>query len=256
MTGNILIIEDEKDLAELLIDYLEPEGFRVRICSDGQSGLEAALEEDWNLILLDLMLPRRDGFSVLRNLREARDIPVLLLTALGSDSDKIRGLGLGADDYITKPFSPAELTARIKSHLNRYNRLTSKSVTPQQAEHHNQSFEDKNSPTDTQTNQPKGLWITDGPIRYSPTAKRVEIRQEEVTLTAKEIELLDLFIQAPDRVFSKDELFDRLWGHNHYGDQSTVTVHIRRLREKIEVDPAHPTKLVTVWGMGYRWQAG
>ncbi|NCN04978.1 MAG: response regulator transcription factor [Spirochaetales bacterium] len=240
MTRRILIIEDEKDLSDLLLDYLQPEGFELKVCADGEAGLTAALEEDWNLILLDLMLPKRDGFSVLRNLREMRDIPVLVLTALGSDGDKIRGLGLGADDYITKPFSPAELTARIKSHLNRYARLTGKHGTSEEASQES----------------PGGLWITDGPIRYNPTAKRVQVNEVDVNLTAKEIELLDLFIHTPDRVYSKEELFDRLWGHNHYGDQSTVTVHIRRLREKIEMNPANPIKLVTVWGMGYRWQAG
>ncbi len=247
MNQRILIIEDEKDLAELLMDYLKPDGFEIRVCTNGEEGLQAALEEHWHLILLDVMLPGQDGFSVLRNLRQARDIPVLLLTALGSDSDKIRGLGLGADDYITKPFSPAELTARIKSHLNRYTRLTGKRQDQDQEDDQNHT---------QQTRKSDGAWITDGPVRFNPVAKRVQIRGDEVNLTAKEIELLDLFIHSPDRVYSKEELFDRLWGHNHYGDQSTVTVHIRRLREKIERDPASPAKLVTVWGMGYRWQTG
>jgi len=178
------------------------------------------------------MLPLIDGFEVCRAIRARRDLPVLMLTALREDSDKIRGLGLGADDYVTKPFSPAELVARVRSHLVRYDRLTG----------HEEGAPER--------------WIRDGRMAVNQASRRVRKDDDEVSLTAKEFELLLLFMRNPDRVFAKEEIYERLWGDEHYGDPSTVTVHIRRLREKIEDDPSAPRRIETVWGMGYRWSAG
>ncbi len=230
MSKRILIIEDETALASLLSDYLAADGFSVEARPDGPSGLEAARTGGFDLVLLDLMLPGMDGFEVCRRLRQDADMPVLILSARREDGDKIRGLGLGADDYVVKPFSPAELVARVKSHLARYDRLTGRARADR--------------------------WITDGTLQVNVEARRVRKGAEEVTLTAKEFDLLLLFIRNPDRAFTRDEIYSRIWGDDLYVDPSNIAVHIRRLREKIEDDPSHPRHVETVWGVGYRWKPG
>ena len=222
----ILIIEDDQSIAELERDYLEAEGFESEIIQNGTEGLHHALNNKYNLIILDLMLPDMDGFSICRNLRKESDIPILMITARKEDVDKIRGLGLGADDYITKPFSPGELVARVKSHLNRYERLTG-------SEKKNQSV------------AYRGLKIV---YDY----RQVILNEKEVNLTSKEFDILYLMISNPNKVYTKEEIFEKVWGET-YGDISTITVHIRKLREKIEYDPSNPQYIETIWGVGYRF---
>jgi DNA-binding response OmpR family regulator len=228
----ILVIEDDKSIAELERDYLEISSFKVRIESDGESGLAAALTEDFDLILLDLMLPKIDGFEVCRQLRAQKDVPILMVTARKEDIDKIRGLGIGADDYIVKPFSPAELVARVNSHLSRYDRLTKKE----------ENGEGRNTEIKIRS------------LRILPEAWRVFIDDKEVKLTNKEFELLLFLAIHPNIVFTKDKLFDRIWGMDSLGDAATVTVHINRIREKIEEDSSNPQYIETVWGAGYRFR--
>lgn len=223
----ILIIEDDTAIAEIERDYLELDGFSVEIAADGNTGLERGLSGDFDLILLDLMLPGMDGFSICRRLRETLDVPILMVTARQEDIDKIRGLGLGADDYIEKPFSPSVLVARVKAHLARYRRLT-------KAEH-------------------KGSEIQIGGIRLNEETHRVYVEGEEVELTHKEYELLLFFMLNVDVVFSREQLYERIWGWDAMGDSATVAVHINRLRKKIEKDPANPRYIVSVWGAGYRF---
>ena len=230
MQKRILIIEDEKALASLLSDYLVADGFAVETRADGPSGLHAALSGSHDLVLLDLMLPGMDGFEVCRKLRAETDVPVLILSARREDGDKIRGLGLGADDYVVKPFSPAELVARVKSHLARYERLTGRPRADR--------------------------WLTDGGLEVNVEARRVRRNEDELALTAKEFDLLLLFIRNPDRAFTRDEIYSRIWGDDLYVDPSNIAVHVRRLREKIEEDPSHPRHVETVWGVGYRWRPG
>jgi DNA-binding response OmpR family regulator len=225
----ILIIEDEKALSSLLTDYLSADGFTVESRPDGTSGLQAALTGGFDLVLLDLMLPGMDGFEVCRALRVENDVPVLILSARREDGDKIRGLGLGADDYVVKPFSPAELVARVKSHLARYERLTGRARADR--------------------------WISDGGLEVNVEARRVKRADAEVSLTAKEFDLLLLFIRNPDRAFTRDEIYSRIWGDDLYVDPSNIAVHVRRLREKIEDDPSQPRHIETVWGVGYRWRS-
>lgn len=226
---SILIIEDERAIAELERDYLESHGFNADIEGKGDIGLQKALEGQYDLIILDLMLPKMDGFEICRQIRQAKDIPVLMVTAKKEDIDKIRGLGLGADDYMTKPFSPSELVARVKAHLSRYERLTGSGMKGARGEQLHI----------------RGLFI-DKPSR------RVTIHEHEAMLTAKEFDLLLLLASHPNRVFEKEELFERVWGQESLGDAATVTVHIRRLREKIEHDPSNPQYIETIWGVGYR----
>lgn len=228
MSRRILIIEDETALSSLLSDYLSADGFSVEARADGPSGLEAGLTGGFDLVLLDLMLPGMDGFEVCRRLRQEADVPVLILSARREDGDKIRGLGLGADDYVVKPFSPAELVARVKSHLSRYDRLTGRARADR--------------------------WITDGNLEVNVEARRVRKAGAEVTLTAREFDLLLLFIRNPDRAFTREEIYSRIWGDDLYVDPSNIAVHIRRLREKVENDPSHPLHVETVWGVGYRWK--
>ena len=224
----ILIIEDDAEIAALQRDYLQMAGFEVVIAGDGIAGLEAAEAGTVDLVILDIMLPGLDGFAVLKKLRETLDIPVVLLSARGEDIDKIRGLGLGADDYMQKPFSPGELVARVKAHLSRFERLTSK------------------------TNNPKlivrGLEINRGD-------RRVYVHGKECSLTPKEFDILLFLMENANRVYSKDELFERIWGLEAMGDGDTVVVHVRRLREKIEPEPQNPQYVETVWGSGYRFRA-
>lgn len=230
MMKRILIIEDEESIAELERDYLEINGFYVEIESRGDSGIKRALHGDYDLVILDIMLPGMNGFEVCRLLRTKKDIPVLLVSAKKEDIDKIRGLGLGADDYITKPFSPGELVARVKAHLSRYERLT-------------ESAEPKRDDLKI-----RGLVI-------DTNARRVYVSGKEVTFTAKEYALLFFLASNPDRVFSKDELFEKVWGLDSMGDLATLTVHIRKIREKIEADPANPQYIKTIWGVGYRFES-
>jgi DNA-binding response OmpR family regulator len=226
----ILIIEDDKDIAALEKDFLGINGFETVIEGDGIKGTERALSEDFSLILLDLMLPGKDGIAVCREIREKLDIPILMVTARNDDVDKVRGLGLGADDYITKPFSMAELVARVKSHLARYERLT------------------RNTGHSTKTDE-----IDFGWLRINPATHRTFVNGSEITLANKEYELLYLLASHEEIVFSKEQLYDKLWGEDMYGDMKTVAVHINRLRDKIEKDPANPLHIQTIWGAGYRF---
>lgn len=223
----ILIIEDDVAIAEIERDYLELDGFAVEIAADGNVGLERGLSGEHSLILLDLMLPGMDGFAICRALREQIDVPILMVTARQEDIDKIRGLGLGADDYIEKPFSPSVLVARVKAHLARYRRLTGSERTSGE--------------------------IQIGGIRLNEETHRVYVDRREVELTNKEYELLLFFMLNVDVVFSREQLYERIWGWDAMGDSATVAVHINRLRKKIEQDPANPRYIVSVWGAGYRF---
>ena len=228
--ARILIIEDETAIAELERDYLELSGYEVTIAEDGIKGKKAALEEDFNLVILDLMLPGSDGFEICKTIREAKDIPILMVSAKKDEVDKIRGLGLGADDYMTKPFSPSELVARVKAHLQRYERLVGSGIR-------------ENKVVET-----RGL-------RIDKTARRVFVNGEEKAFTTKEFDLLTYLAENPNRVFSKDELFRAIWDMDSVGDIATVTVHIKKVREKIETDTANPQYIETIWGVGYRFKA-
>lgn len=225
----ILIIEDDQSIAELERDYLEMNNFSVIIEQRGDMGLNLALQGDFNLIVLDLMLPRINGFEVCKEIRKVKDIPIIIVSARKEDMDKIKGLGLGADDYITKPFSPGELVARIKAHLARYDRLVAH-------------------------NDYKNEEIKIRGLSVDKASRRVFVDDREVIFTAKEFDLLTFLISNPDRVFSKDELFDRIWDMESFGDIATVTVHIRKIREKIEKDPSNPQYIETIWGAGYRFK--
>lgn len=227
--SKILIIEDEEAIAELERDYLELSGFEVDIDNNGESGLEKALEGDYDLFLLDLMLPGVDGFEICRSIREKKNTPILMVSARKEDIDKIRGLGLGADDYITKPFSPSELVARVKAHLARYERLIG---------------------SGTQENDI--IEIRD--LKIDKTARRVWVRDEEKTLTTKEFDLLTFLASNPNKVFTKAELFREIWEMESIGDIATVTVHIKKIREKIELNTAKPQYIETIWGVGYRFK--
>lgn len=224
----ILIIEDDLSIAEVEGDFLEIAGYEVRICEEGTEGLAQALTGEYDLIILDLMLPGIDGFSICKKIRNKVDVPILMVSAKNADGDKIRGLGLGADDYIVKPFSPSELVARVKSNLAQYERLT-------------------------QNRRPKNELIEVGNIIIDPTGRRVYVDKREVELTNKEYDLLAYMISRPDMVLKKEVLYDQIWGPGAYGDVRTVAVHINRLREKIEDDPANPLHIQTVWGTGYRF---
>lgn len=225
--AKILIIEDDADIAAIEKDYLELSGYQVSVCTDGTSGLSAALEQPFDLLLLDLMLPEMDGFTICRKVREVKDIPILMVTALGKDVDKIRGLGYGADDYIEKPFSPSVLVARVKAHLAQYRRL-------------------KPSPAAEST------VLTVGPLAADTACHRITKNGAEVPLKNKEYELLLFLMRHPGQVFSREDLYEMIWGLESLGDNITVAVHMNRLREKLEDDPAHPKLLQTVWGVGYR----
>lgn len=225
----ILVIEDEKSIAELERDYLEINGYQVDLCFTGDKGLEQALMKDYDLILLDLMLPRIDGFEICKKVRSVKDIPIIIVSAKKEEIDKIRGLGLGADDYMVKPFSPNELVARVKAHLSRYERLAAKQV-----EKSDELYI-------------RGLYI-------NRASRRVFINNKEVTFTTKEFDVLTFLAMNPNQVFSKDHLFEKLWGLDNIGDITTVTVHIRKIREKIEIEPSNPEYIETVWGAGYRFK--
>ncbi len=226
---NILIVEDESSIAELERDYLQINGFEVTIETRGDFGLRRAIEDNFDLVILDLMLPKVDGFEICRQIRSKKDIPILMVSAKKEDIDKIRGLGIGADDYITKPFSPSELVARVKAHISRYDRLIG-------------------------TGENKSEEIKTGGLRIDRTSRRVFVNEKEVSFTTKEFELLAFLALNPNRVFSKEELFDKLWGMDAFGDIATVTVHIRKIREKIESTTSEPQYIETIWGSGYRFK--
>jgi len=226
----ILIIEDDNDIAEIEKDFLEMNGFEVFIESDGIKGMERALSGDFSLILLDIMLPGKNGITICRDIRGKIDIPILMVTSRIEDIDKVHGLEIGADDYITKPFSPTEVVARVKSHIARYNRLTQKNSSIKHQEE-----------------------IDFGWLKLNHKAHRAFLNNKEINLTNKEYELLHLFISNEETVFSKEQIYDRIWGEGVYGEIKTVTVHINRLREKIETNPANPMHIQTVWGAGYRF---
>lgn len=225
----ILIIEDEEKIAELERDYLEMNNFEIVMSQDGNEGLKLALSEDFDLVILDLMLPGIDGYNICRKIREEKDISIIIVSAKKEDIDKIRGLGIGADDYLTKPFSPQELVARVKTHLRRYDALTSKEIKP--------------------INE-----IRAGGLRMELDSRRVYIYEDEVMLTNKEFDTLLLLAENPNIVFKKSAIFEKIWGVDSYGDISTVAVHIRRIREKIEKDPSNPEYIETIWGVGYRFK--
>ena len=225
--SRILIIEDDKSIAELERDYLELNGFEVTICEDGTKGLEEALGGGYDLILLDLMLPGSDGFDIYRKVREKQNTPIIIVSAKHEDIDKIRGLGLGADDYMTKPFSPGEMVARVRAHLNRYERLIGSG---------------------------KNEIIEIRGLKIDRTARKVWVNGEEKNLTAREFDLLAFLAANPNHVYSRDELFREIWGMESVGDIATVTVHIKKIREKVELNSAKPQYIETIWGVGYRFK--
>ena len=227
--SRVLIIEDELAIAELEKDYLELSDFEVVIEENGVKGCERALAEDFDIFVLDLMLPDMDGFEICREVREKKDIPIIMVSAKKDDIDKIRGLGLGADDYVTKPFSPSELVARVKAHLARYERLIG-SATPE-----NDIVEIRG-------------------IKIDKTARRVWVNGEEKQFTTKEFDLLTFLAENPNHVFTKEELFKEIWNMDSIGDIATVTVHIKKIREKIEMNTAKPQYIETIWGVGYRFK--
>lgn len=223
----ILIVEDDKNILELERDYLEANGFSTQAASDGRTGLEMALNNSYSLIILDVMLPNMNGFDVCKRIREEKDIPILLVTAKRDDPDKINGFGFGADDYIVKPFSPSELVARVKAHILRYKRLTSK---------------------------PVGDTIQYNNLKLDKNTGAASVNDIEISLTKKEFELLYLMVSQPDKVFSKNELFESVWDYDSLGDTSTLTVHINRVREKLKEADSSCDYIKTVWGRGYRFK--
>ncbi|MCR5487971.1 MAG: response regulator transcription factor [Lachnospiraceae bacterium] len=227
--NKILIVEDEESIAELEKDYLELSNFTVTVENTGSRGLDRALKEDFDLIILDLMLPDVDGFEICRQIREVRNTPVMVISAKKDDIDKIRALGLGADDYITKPFSPSEMVARVKAHLSRYERLTA-GLTPV-----NDIIEIRG-------------------LKIDKTARRVWVNGEEKSLTTKEFDILAFLAQNPNHVYSKEDLFREIWEMDSVGDIATVTVHIKKIREKIEYNTSNPQYIETIWGVGYRFK--
>ncbi|MEN6325911.1 MAG: response regulator transcription factor [Syntrophomonas sp.] len=223
----ILVIEDDLDIAEMQRDYLQMSGYKVDIVQDGKEGLHKAMGGAYKLVIVDLMLPGMDGYEIIKMIREQREIPLIIVSARSEDIDKIRGLGLGADDYLSKPFSLAELTARVKSHITRYERLTGKKA---------------------------GLEIINhGGLEINTASRKILVNGKESKMTAKEYELLVFLACNPNIVFTKEQLYDAIWGENYYGDTATVPVHIQRIRKKIEKDPADPRYIETLWGSGYRF---
>lgn len=227
--SKILIVEDEEAIADLEKDYLELSGFEVELEENGKKGLDRALGEDFDLLILDLMLPDMDGFEICRRFREVKNTPIIMISAKKEDIDKIRGLGLGADDYMTKPFSPSEMVARVKAHLARYERLIG-------------------------SGSPENEVIEIRGLKIDKTARRVWVNGEEKNFTTKEFDLLTFLAQNPNHVFTKEELFSKIWDMESIGDIATVTVHIKKIREKIEFNTAKPQYIETIWGVGYRFK--
>lgn len=228
MTKRILIVEDDDDIASIEKDYLEVSGYEVHVEEDGAKGLSEALTGIYDLFLLDVMLPNMDGFEICRKLRDKTDKPIMLVTAKREDIDKIRGLGYGADDYIAKPFSPGVLVAKVKAQLAQYERL-------------------KGTKKETKR-------ITLGDIMLEPDTRRVWVDGKEKELPNKEFQLLEFLMEHPDVVFSRESLYTRIWGLDSLGNTSTVAVHINRLRETVEKDPANPRHIITIWGVGYKFK--
>ncbi len=224
--SRILIIEDEEAIADLEKDYLELSDFEVEIENTGDAGLSRAMSEDFDLVILDLMLPGMDGFEVCKSIREEKNIPIIMVSAKKDDIDKIRGLGLGADDYMTKPFSPSELVARVKAHMSRYDRLVG-------------------------SNQKVNDIIEIRGLKIDKTARRVYLDGEEKIFTTKEFDLLTFLAENPNHVYTKEELFREIWDMDSIGDIATVTVHIKKIREKIEFDTTKPQYIETIWGVGF-----
>ncbi len=225
----ILIVDDDANIAELIALYLTKECFDTRMVHDGEMALEVFDNYQPNLIILDLMLPGIDGFEICKQIREEKNTPILMVSAKKDDIDKIRGLGLGADDYITKPFSPSELVARVKAHLARYERLIGSNAVE------NDVIEIRG-------------------IRIDKTARRVWVNGEEKQFTTKEFDLLTFLAEHPNHVFTKEELFREIWDMESIGDIATVTVHIKKIREKIEMNTNKPQYIETIWGVGYRFK--
>lgn len=227
--SRILIVEDEEAIADIEKDYLDLNGFEVVVCNDGAKGLETALKEEFDLYILDIMLPGVDGFEICKKIREIKNTPIIMVSAKKEDIDKIRGLGVGADDYMTKPFSPSELVARVKAHLARYDRLVN-------------------------TTKASNDFIEIRGIKIDKTARRVFVNGEEKVFTTKEFDLLCFLAENPNHVFTKDELFKEIWDMDSIGDIATVTVHIKKIREKVEIDTSKPQYIETIWGVGYRFK--
>lgn len=225
--SKILIIEDDYNILQLETDYLQANGFETDYATDGKTGMEKALSQQIDLVLLDIMLPELDGFSVCDEIRKKKDIPILLVSAKKEDIDKIKGLGFGADDYIVKPFSPSELVARIKAHISRYNRLKN-NVEPD--------------------------ILQTGNLILNKSTGDVTLNSVPITLTKKEFEVLYLMASKPDAVFTKNELFEKVWGYESFGDTSTLTVHINRIRDKLKEADENADYIKTVWGRGYRFK--
>ncbi len=223
----ILVIEDEKDIAELEKDYLEISGFEVDVAHNGKVGLEKALDGDYSLIIVDIMLPDLDGFEICKSIREVKDVPIIMVTAKQDSIDKIRGLGLGADDYVVKPFDPQELVARVKRNVERYK--------------------------STEKVEKKGNAIEFEDIVINSESRQVLKKGKEIKLTNREFDLLEFLAKNPNIVFTKETLFDKIWGMDAFGDVSTVTVHVNRIREKVEDNPSKPRYIETVWGTGYKF---
>ena len=225
---HVLIIEDDMDIAELERDYLQLNGYTAEIVQDGALGLKKAMTGMYDVIVVDLMLPQKDGFEIIKQIRKRLEIPIIIVSARNDDIDKIRGLDFGADDYLTKPFSPAELIARIKSHIKRYERLKGH--------------------TSLEIIEYKGLEI-------NLASHKVRVNGILVQLTTKEYELLLFLATNPNIVFSKAHIFDTIWGDDCYGDNATVAVHIQKIRKKIEKDSSNPEYIETLWGTGYRFNS-
>ncbi|WP_028782279.1 response regulator transcription factor [Thalassobacillus devorans] len=227
MSRKILIIEDDQTIAELERDFLEIENYEVTIISDGKDTQETLRNSHYDLILLDIMLPSINGFELCKEIRQETDIPILMVTAKHEDMDKVRGFGLGADDFIVKPFSPTELVARVKAHLARYERLVQHEQTP--------------------------VVLHKGGLEINTSSRQVFVDGKELPFTTKEFDLLHFMAVHPNQVFSKEHLFEKIWGLDAMGDNSTVTVHIKKIRKKIEKDSTDPQYIMTVWGSGYRF---
>ncbi|HWP95466.1 MAG TPA: response regulator transcription factor [Syntrophomonadaceae bacterium] len=225
----ILVIEDDLNMAELQRDYLQMSGYKVDIIQDGGQGLQQALSNPYDIIIVDVMLPGKDGYEITKGIREKLEIPLIIVSARSEDIDKIRGLGLGADDYLTKPFSLAELAARIKSHITRYERLMGKKIAVE--------------------------IVNCGGLEINTASRKVLVNGKENKFRAKEYDLLLFLASNPNIVFSKEQLYDALWGEDYYGDTATVAVHIQKIRKKIEKDPSNPKYIETLWGSGYRFNS-
>lgn len=225
----ILVIDDEKDLCNIVCDYLKSEQFVVQSSFDGQDGLNKFKTFNPDLVILDIMLPKIDGMEVCRSIRNESKVPIIMLSAKNGDVDKILSLGLGADDYVTKPFSPGELVARVKAHLRRYNVLSEK--------------DDDNQDV-----------LDFGELVINNSSYTVTYKNKKVVLAAKEFELLSFLAKNPFQVFTREQLYEKIWGYSDFGDITTVTVHIRKIREKIEENPASPVYIKTVWGVGYKFE--